>query len=1151
MGVHAALARAKRFKCVFCGGGNPSLACMYMNTACCRPMHFRCSLIGGASLIAGFKTYCPRHANKNEELGGEMLPPRIELYHERTPIDEKLIGRGSGCSLCEGDSYDTRLGAILTCSSCQMRMHTRCRWPEMETDAGFSALSWQGKFLCTACMKCVSCQMAIDKDVYNSSSDTATSPVEHEAFDGMQVDATESECDTVKCLGCGHFAIHITCLPPGCDPHAWRCDLCLTCKHCSIVDIPRGEWHEALEACSACAKEIKNGGVVCPICHKVYREGENIPMVQCDYCDEWLHALGCAGMTKDKFKKLQGSDAKYRCPICTTEKKKRDHNTKQAQNARRRYRVHGTNSKTGRGAVDLYPDAELLPVEREIVFQSIRKVSASAENFSQTLTSLSPDVEMCRLCGSGGREETLLFCTDCGECYHDFCHGSGAASPFSKSCGVKRNGVTGLAVKGRPWRCLQCESMNSVPCDPIEVMRDATCLASQALANGNAVGLDTSIPMTCNGNGHLDSSRERDGTPDDSSIEDDDVLDWADNRCCELCGEGERCRGMEGRLMPWASGTDCNESHCWVHIGCAIWSVGVSVKGTRTPFDYLLVPRRRLLRYAKQTSCEFCGKRGATLRCAADGCSECYHFRCAQEIGAGCVLRIARTEPAGAVVSRQRTLASMVNMVDIQELLLYCPSHRLADSSKLDTMFSLQEAQSTINLRRVLRIFDITDFSKNREAPKKKKALKPGRLLSIRLGSLSVLQFGRLVPEVNDFIVQGCLVPLGYCAARKFWSVLHPGKRCLYFFEVCGYPQTGPVFVIRCSDSISLKFQSRDPDAAWSMVTERVKQMRRRTIVGNPVVLSFQTTGLQAFGLAHCIPVVTHIESLPMASMFAGRYSLKRVATHRSNEIVFYNSLARKFVPVEIRKNITGCAKSEGYLPLRYANRVPSPSSVAIPTFKNARTGSAFQLSVAREVFSQHEYIAPGNPVTVRPKLHPTTTNLMSKSIDAADRSRANKSTPSLPYATQHRCIASTSRSRTVVLRSDIEGCGVFATKDIPAGEMVIEYVGEIIRPVLSDVREAKYLDRGIGCYMFEIETGVIVDATMRGNAARYINHSCAPNCFSKTITTENDQKVVVIFAKRTIQRGEELSYDYQFPFDDSDRVKCACGADQCKGWMN
>lgn len=59
------------------------------------------------------------------------------------------------------------------------------------------------------------------------------------------------------------------------------------------------------------------------------------------------------------------------------------------------------------------------------------------------------------------------------------------------------------------------------------------------------------------------------------------------------------------------------------------------------------------------------------------------------------------------------------------------------------------------------------------------------------------------------------------------------------------------------------------------------------------------------------------------------------------------------------------------------------------------------------------------------------------------------------------------------------------------AGEMVIEYAGELIRATLTDKREKHYESKGIGCYMFRIDDNFVVDATMRGNAARFINHSC------------------------------------------------------------
>lgn len=98
-------------------------------------------------------------------------------------------------------------------------------------------------------------------------------------------------------------------------------------------------------------------------------------------------------------------------------------------------------------------------------------------------------------------------------------------------------------------------------------------------------------------------------------------------------------------------------------------------------------------------------------------------------------------------------------------------------------------------------------------------------------------------------------------------------------------------------------------------------------------------------------------------------------------------------------------------------------------------------------------------------------------------------------------------------------------------GEIIIEYAGEVIRPVLTDKREQYYDSRGIGCYMFRVDDRMIVDATLTGNAARFVNHSCQPNCASRIVKVEG-HKHIVIFAERPIAIGQELTYDYKvWPF--------------------
>uniref|UniRef100_A0A8C6S2X1 [histone H3]-lysine(4) N-methyltransferase n=1 Tax=Neogobius melanostomus TaxID=47308 RepID=A0A8C6S2X1_9GOBI len=156
-----------------------------------------------------------------------------------------------------------------------------------------------------------------------------------------------------------------------------------------------------------------------------------------------------------------------------------------------------------------------------------------------------------------------------------------------------------------------------------------------------------------------------------------------------------------------------------------------------------------------------------------------------------------------------------------------------------------------------------------------------------------------------------------------------------------------------------------------------------------------------------------------------------------------------------------------------------------------------------------------------------------------------------LPMAMRFRHLEKISKEAVGVYRSAIHGRGLFCKRNIESGEMVIEYAGAVIRAVLTDKREKYYDSKGIGCYMFRIDDFDVVDATMQGNAARFINHSCEPNCYSRVINVDG-RKHIVIFALRKIYRGEELTYDYKFPIEDeNNKLHCNCGARRCRRFLN
>src|SRR4051812_8056997 len=113
-----------------------------------------------------------------------------------------------------------------------------------------------------------------------------------------------------------------------------------------------------------------------------------------------------------------------------------------------------------------------------------------------------------------------------------------------------------------------------------------------------------------------------------------------------------------------------------------------------------------------------------------------------------------------------------------------------------------------------------------------------------------------------------------------------------------------------------------------------------------------------------------------------------------------------------------------------------------------------------------------------------------------------------------------------VIRRSPIHGRGAFATTRIPSGTRLIEYTGERLTPAQAD---ARYPDvpGPQHTMLFAVDDDVVIDAAVNGNDARWINHSCDPNCDAVI-----EDKRIWIYSIRDIAVGEELAYDYQLQLD-------------------
>lgn len=111
--------------------------------------------------------------------------------------------------------------------------------------------------------------------------------------------------------------------------------------------------------------------------------------------------------------------------------------------------------------------------------------------------------------------------------------------------------------------------------------------------------------------------------------------------------------------------------------------------------------------------------------------------------------------------------------------------------------------------------------------------------------------------------------------------------------------------------------------------------------------------------------------------------------------------------------------------------------------------------------------------------------------------------------------------------RSAIHNWGLYAMENIAANDMIIEYVGEKVRQQVADMRERQYLKSGIGSsYLFRIDENTVIDATKRGGIARFINHSCTPNCTAKIIKVEGSKRIV-IYALRDIGQSKSSRLTY------------------------
>uniref|UniRef100_A0AAV2JSA3 [histone H3]-lysine(4) N-methyltransferase n=1 Tax=Knipowitschia caucasica TaxID=637954 RepID=A0AAV2JSA3_KNICA len=342
---------------------------------------------------------------------------------------------------------------------------------------------------------------------------------------------------------------------------------------------------------------------------------------------------------------------------------------------------------------------------------------------------------------------------------------------------------------------------------------------------------------------------------------------------------------------------------------------------------------------------------------------------------------------------------------------------------------------------------------------------------TLRVGSLVLHTIGQLTPQqMRAFHSATAIFPVGYEACRIYWSMRHGNRRCRY---VCSVDDVDglPEFSIRVIEQGYQDFVLTDttPKGVWDKVLGPVAE--KRSEVGTLKLFPVYLKGEDLFGLT--VPAVAKItESLP---------------------------------------GVEACDN--------YAIRYGRNPLIELPLVINPE-GTARALS----------RVSSDRPsVVIRPQPQATSNSTRSNQNIAQGEGGTTHNKPPVvhPRSSQYRWMKSEWKANVYLARSRIQGLGLFAARDIEKQTMVIEYTGTVLRNEVANRKEKTYRSKNRTVFMFRIDSDHVVDATLTGGLARYINHSCAPNCVAEVVTFERGFKIIISSICR-IGKGEELCFDYQ-----------------------
>lgn len=657
--------------------------------------------------------------------------------------------------------------------------------------------------------------------------------------------------------------------------------------------------------------------------------------------------------------------------------------------------------------------------------------------------------------------------------------------------------------------------------------------------------------------------------------------DTTDLRKCLLCNKcGDHSEKSAGRLIPCGIGE-------WVHVNCALWSAEVYEEQSGMMYDVHSAISR-----GSRVRCDICHELGATIGCCACRCSRSFHFLCA--LSADCVFLAnknlfcpehssscedqAKATEEQLQVNRcvvvdmlpERHYVRLVESIDPEQIstqigctLVHEAGEIVPQSEKLSCLLPSKYRCSfqfwDVNNPVAMTTYTL-NVQYNEEAPTvylsswtnpsqppggdvdnpmidyervtiggPSQELHPERLPAGIDGVIAQVdnQMQQLLEaQLVGGAVEGLMSLAGECNVLEHIKQFHIPKITGANCDVTASPvatscaelqspclerlqvqksATPTILGLHLTSSSGLSMYSSSVPELWEGLISKLQQ--RRLKIGLERIHLDNISPFKLFGLS-LEPVVRIIEQLPDTENCT-LYQFKHHPPAKLSS--WYDARKRETI------NQTGCARSEPY--------------------RGRQPWDMFN-------FLMSEY-RPKPPEVNHEDL------ALAEQEGMITHKQVYSAASTLPMAMRYRNLRKKVKQTVGVYKSSIHGMGLFCKQPIDPAEMVIEYAGTVIRSALTDKREKYYNSKNIGCYMFRIDEHEVVDATMSGNAARFINHSCEPNCYSKIITVDGRKKII-IFARRRIVPGEELTYDYKFPIEDaSAKIPCNCGAPQCRGAMN